>query len=117
MTIDNDFGLNPKYRAYSYVGGGPVYLVPHDWLANGTPNPTTVTTMSVARVDVRALLAAAFARKPIPLPAFAKFNGGSWNQPGINGRSTDLEPGSQPGDPSVTYSAFLRRYVVIADDT
>ena len=198
VTIENDLGLNPKYGAYSYIGGGPIYLVPRgmpgsgnlltvyhaertttgavgfysllglarstdggrswhdlgeiveanqpyrsnldgydigisqlvtdptgtyfyvyfpDWIANGTPNPSTQTTMSVARANVRDVLAAAFASRPRKLPSFAKLYAGSWNQPGINGRSTDLERGSQPGDPSVTYSAYLRRYVVIADDT
>jgi hypothetical protein len=198
VAIENDLGLNPKHGAYSYLGGGPVYLVPPglpgagnlltvyhaernttgtggfysllglarstdgghswhdlgeiveanqpyrrdlegydigvsqlvtdptgtyfyvyfpDWIENGTANPTTVTIMSVARVELRTLLAAAFATQPTALPAFSKRYDGAWRQPGINGRSTDLEPGSTPGDPSVTYSAYLKRYVVVADDT
>lgn len=198
VEIQNDFGSNPNHRSYSYIGGGPVYLVPSglpgagnlltvyhaertttgaggfysllglarstdggrswhdlgeiieanqpfrrdlegydlgipqlvtdpsatyfyvyfpDWIANGTPNPTTVTVMSVARVNVRALLAAAFATPAGPLPSFVKLHQGTWSQPGMNGLSTDLEPGSPPGDASVTYSAYLRRYVVVSDDT
>jgi hypothetical protein len=88
-----------------------------DWLANGSLNPTHVTVMSVARVPIVPLLTAAFAAQPVPLPPFAKWYRGSFSEPGINGRSTDLEPGSYPGDPSVVYSAYLKRYVVVADDT
>jgi hypothetical protein len=198
VEIQNDLGANANHRSYSYIGGGPVYLVPSglpgagslltvyhaertttgaggfysllglarstdgghswhdlgeiveanqpyrrdlegydlgisqlvtdpsgtyfyvyfpDWIANGTPNPTTVTVMSVARVNIRTLLAAAFATPAGPLPSFFKLYRGTWNQPGINGLSTDLEPGSAPGDASVTYSAYLRRYVVVSDDT
>jgi hypothetical protein len=73
--------------------------------------------MSVARVPIVPLLTAAFASQPAPLPPFAKWYNGAFSEPGINGRSTDLEPGSYPGDPSVVYSGYLRRYVVVADDT
>ncbi len=93
------------------------YVYFPDWIANGTPNPTTVTVMSVARVPIVALLSAAFATQPTPLPAFAKYYQGTWSQPGINGLSTDLEPGSRGGDPSVSYNNYLSRYVAIADDT
>jgi hypothetical protein len=73
--------------------------------------------MSVARVNIVALLTAAFTPNPRPLPPFQKYYLGAWNQPGIGGLSTDLQPGSIGGSPSVTYDAHLKRYVVIADDT
>jgi hypothetical protein len=73
--------------------------------------------MSVARVNIVALLTAAFTPNPKPLPPFQKYYLGAWNQPGIGGLSTDLQPGSIGGSPSVTYDAHLKRYVVIADDT
>jgi hypothetical protein len=97
--------------------GSYFYVYFPDWLANGSLNPTKVTVMSVARVPIVPLLSAAFAAQPTPLPPFAKWYRGTWSEPGINGRSTDLEPGSYPGDPSVVYSAYLKRYVVVADDT
>lgn len=93
------------------------YVYFPDWLANGSLNPTHVTVMSVARAPIVALLTAAFAAQPTPLPPFAKWYHGAFSEPGINGRSTDLEPGSYPGDPSVVYSPYLKRYVVVADDT
>jgi hypothetical protein len=93
------------------------YVYFPDWIANGTTTPSTVTVMSVARVSIRDLLRAAFAATPTPLPQFRKYYRGRWDQPGINGLSTDREPGSYPGDASVSYDSYLQRYVVIADDT
>lgn len=195
--IQNDLGLDPLYRTYGYIGGGPVYMIPRglrgagslltvfhaerntmangfysslglarstdggrswhdlgeiveanrpyrpagpsfeigmsqividptgayvyvyfpDWLRASGTMPSRLTVMSVARVRIRDLVNAAFAPSPRALPPFRKFYQGRWDQPGIGGVSSDLQSGSIGGSPSVTFDAFLKRYVVIADDT
>jgi len=108
------------------------YLYFPDWNANGTPHTTTtagtstVTTMSVARARVDAVLDAAFGDHPddqdnkTPQRAvpFEKFYEGKWNlQPGIGGASTDLIPGSKwQGYLDIHYNSALHRYVLITSN-
>jgi hypothetical protein len=77
------------------------------------------TFLSVARVPIDQLLQAAFDQEgAAPLPSFKKYYQGQWDQPGLGGFSTSvLNPQSIAGDPSVIWSDYLQRYVVIFDDT
>lgn len=77
------------------------------------------TFLSVARVPVDEFLHAAFDDEtPRVLPSFEKYYQGAWDQPGLGGLSTSvLNPQSSAGDPVVIWNEFLKRYVVIFDDT
>ncbi|WP_180539645.1 hypothetical protein [Nevskia soli] len=93
------------------------YVYFPDWIANGTTQPTTTTNVSVARASIASVYAAAGAQTP-HAAAFSKYFEGEWNQPGIGGLSTDLNPNAgYAGDPNVAYNSALKRYVMINDDT
>jgi hypothetical protein len=73
--------------------------------------------VSVARVPILALLEAAFGADP-HAAAFEKYYQGAWDQPGIGGLSTDLNPNARyAGSPNVAFNDALGRYVMIIDDT
>jgi hypothetical protein len=124
--------LNQAYQAGLdgfEIGDGPLVLSPDgkyfylylpDWIANGTPHPTTATNVSVARAPVAALLEAAFGSTRQHTVVFQKFYRGSWDlQPGIGGESTDLNPQSQfAGYLDIHFNSALKRYVmIISNDT
>lgn len=93
------------------------YLYFSDWIANGSPQPTTATFVSVARVSVTSVLDAAFGGHP-HAAAFEKYYNGAWTQRGIGGLSTDLNPAAgYAGSPNVAYDGALDRFVMITDDT
>jgi hypothetical protein len=92
------------------------YIYFPDWIANGTDFPRA-TVVSVARVQITALLEAAFGADP-HAAAFEKYYQGAWDQPGIGGLSTDLNPNARyGGSPNVAFNDALGRYVMIANDT
>jgi len=124
--------LNQAYQAGLdgfEIGDGPLVLSPDgkyfylflpDWIANGTPHPTTATNVSVARAPVSALLEAAFGSTRQHTVVFQKYYRGSWDlQPGIGGESTDLNPQSQySGYLDIHFNSALKRYVmIISNDT
>ncbi len=93
------------------------YVYFPDWIANGTTQPTTSTLVSVARAAKSSVLQAAFGASPHAAP-FEKYYEQNWNQPGIGGLSTDLNPDAPYGGSSnVAYNPAIQRYVSIADDT
>jgi hypothetical protein len=97
--------------------GNYLYVYFPDWIANGTPhvNPTIA---SVARAAIADVLQAAFGDNPPHAAPFGKYYEGMWNQPGIGGLSTDLNPNSgYGGATNVAWDAELKRYVMIFDDT
>jgi hypothetical protein len=92
------------------------YIYFPDWIANGTTQVTS-TQVSVARASIESVLEAAFG-KHLHAAKFEKYYQGAWTQPGIGGLSTDLNPTAGYGGASnVAYDSFLRRYVMITDDT
>jgi hypothetical protein len=92
------------------------YVYFPDWIANGTTQPTA-TIVSVARAPIASVLEAAFGGRP-HAATFEKYYEGTWNQPGIGGLSTDLNPNAgYAGSPNVAYDNAFDRYVMIADDT
>jgi hypothetical protein len=111
------------------IGDGPLVLSPDgkyfylyfpDWIANGTPHPTTSTNVSVARALAASVLDAAFGSSRQHAIPFQKFYNHDWHlQPGIGGASTDLNPTSQcAGYLDIHYNSALRRYVmIISNDT
>jgi len=111
------------------IGDGPLvlsrdrkyfHLYFPDWIANGTPHPTTTTRVSVARALSASVLDAAFGSSRQHTVAFQKFYEQSWHlQPGIGGASTDLSPTSQyQGYLDIHYNRALERYVmIISNDT
>jgi hypothetical protein len=120
-------GASPTYNEYD---GGLGNLVPDpagqyfyfyfpDKVTKGGVDGSPYTFFSAARVPMDELLHAAFDHEaPAPLPSFEKYYEGRWDQPGVGGLSTSLlNPQSIAGDPSVVWSDFLQRYVVIFDDT
>jgi hypothetical protein len=93
------------------------YLYFPDWIANGTPQPTITTLVSVARAPIASVLEAAFGKHP-HAAAFKKYYQGTWSQPGIGGLSTDLNPDAgYAGSSNVAYDSAFERYVMITDDT
>ena len=86
-----------------------------DWQANGTKQQEgSVTNLSVARAPVAAVLQAAFGGGNPHAAPFDKYYEGKWEQPGVGGRSTDLNPEAQyAGDTQVLWSSALGRYVMI----
>jgi hypothetical protein len=111
------------------IGDGPLvpspdgkyfYLYFPDWIANGTPHATTLTTVSVARALITDVLRDAFVSRPRHSVAFQKFYAGKWNlQPAIGGASTDLSPNSAyEGYIDIHYNSALQRWVMlISNDT
>lgn len=108
------------------IGSPPLVISPDDkyfyvyfpdWIANGITQPTTTTNVSVARASIASVYQAASGQTP-HAASFSKYYQGQWNQPGIGGLSTDLNPNAgYAGDPNAAYNAALRRYVMINDDT
>jgi hypothetical protein len=93
------------------------YVYFPDWIANGTIYPTTATIVSVARAPIASVLDAAFGQHP-HAAAFEKFYRREWDQPGIGGLSTDLNPhAGYAGSSNVAYNSALKRYSMITDDT
>lgn len=93
------------------------YVYFPDWIANGTAQPTTATIVSVARAPIASVLEAAFGEIP-HAAAFEKYYQGAWNEPGIGGLSTDLNPtAGYAGSANVAFDSTLNRYVMITDDT
>lgn len=90
-----------------------------DKVSHGGFDGTNVTYFSVARVPMDALLHAAFDQEGAgKLPSFEKYYKGQWDQPGLGGLSTSvLNKDSIAGDPVVIWSDYLKRYVVIFDNT
>lgn len=91
------------------------YIYFRDWQANGTRDPGgTVTLVSVARASIAEVLQAAFGGGNPHAAAFYKYFAGGWTEPGIGGRSTDLNPEAQySGECQVAWSSALGRYVMI----
>lgn len=121
-------GAAPSVNEYD--GGTPGNLVPDasgryfyyyfpDKVKSGGVGGSDLTFFSVARVPMDEFLRAAFdCDTPRALPFFEKYYQGKWDQPGLGGLSTSvLNPQSSAGDPVVTWSYYLKRYVVIFDDT
>ncbi len=85
---------------------------------------TDTTYLSVARASYDALLQAAFAEgeDATIFPAtgqFSKYFQGQWNQPGLNGKSSELFPavtGETDGDPEIYWSAYRNRFIAIMDN-
>ncbi len=93
------------------------YVYFPDWIANGTPQPTTATVVSVARAPIASVLEAAAGERP-HAAAFQKYYEGAWSQPGIGGLSTDLNPNAgYAGSANVAYDSAFGRYVMVTDDT
>jgi hypothetical protein len=87
------------------------YVYFSDWLRDGS-----VTNISLARAAVSDVLEGAFGGSVQRAAPFSKYYQGSWDEPGIGGRSTDLAPTAQDGAaPQVAYDRDLGRYVAISD--
>jgi len=104
-------------RLVDSPGGQYFYVYFPDWIANGTPQPTTSTIVSVARAPIASVLEAASGEHP-HAAAFKKYYEGEWSEPGIGGLSTDLNPNAgYAGSANVAYDSAFGRYVMITDDT
>ncbi|MFZ0800448.1 MAG: hypothetical protein WCA13_01755 [Terriglobales bacterium] len=120
-------GASPRYNEYDSGEGNLVpdpagkyyYIYFPDKVTKGGFDHGHDTFFSVARVPMDALLQSAFGQEETgALPSFEKYYQGEWDQPGLGGFSTSiLNPQSIAGDPSVIWSEYLQRYVVIFDDT
>ena len=104
-------------RMIPSLDGQYFYVYFPDWIANGNLMPTTVTVYSVARASIESVLNAASGAQPYAA-AFTKYYQGAWDQPGIGGLSTDLNPNAAyTGSPNAAYDPALGRYVMITDNT
>jgi len=85
-----------------------------DWIKNGTTHwGNSITLVSVARAPIATVYSDAFGGKP-HAAAFNKYYQGTWQQPGINGLSSDLNPQAlYGGDNEVEFDDYLQRYVDI----
>jgi hypothetical protein len=120
-------GAPPAYNSFDEGLGNLVadpaglyyYIYFPDKVTKGGFHGSHDTFFSVARVSMDQLLHRAFDRDvPGALPSFEKYYDGNWDQPGLGGLSTSiLNPQSDAGDPNVAWSDYLKRYVVIFDDT
>lgn len=129
ITAEQAFvpGAHPAYNEYdggqgdliADPSGSYYYIYFPDKVTKGGFDHTHRTYFSVARVPMDALLRAAFAgNASATLPSFEKYYEGQWDQPGLGGFSTSvLNPDSTAGDPQVAWSGYLKRWVVIFDDT
>jgi len=129
ITAQERFEPGAPSRRNTYSGGegnllpDPTgkyfYVYFQDKETHGGFKGSHYTFFSVARVPMDALLAAAFdGSGRTGLPAFRKYYQGRWDQPGLGGYSTSiLNPQSDAGEPSVGWSEYLQRYIVIFDDT
>ncbi len=86
-----------------------------DWQANGSTHwKNSITLVSVARAPVSAVIGDAFGQVTPHAAAFFKYYHGAWQQPGIGGRSSDLNKQAEySGELQVAYDSALRRYVMI----
>ena len=122
--------VNQSYRTDLFgfeIGDPPLAISPdgkyfciyfQDWIANGTRKQGgSVTQVSVARAPVAVVLEAAFGNGNPHAAAFSKFYQGKWEQAGIGGLSTDLNPQAfVSGASQVAWSSALGRYVMIVSD-
>ena len=100
---DSTFAISPDHKYF--------YVFFPDWRANGTTHwGNTVTSISVARASLAAVLEAAFCDKP-HAAAFQKYYDG-WNlDQGLGGYSANLDPQTPyGGNLQVAYNAALQRY-------
>jgi hypothetical protein len=90
------------------------YIYFPDWHANGTTHwGSTVTSVSVARAPIAAVLEAAFGPKPHAV-AFQKYYDGWRLDQGLGGYSTDLDTQTPyGGNLQVAYNADLRIYQLL----
>ena len=93
------------------------YIYFPDWIDTDQLKPVETTHLSVARAAIASVFAAAFSPDPHAAP-FVKYYQGAWDQPGIGGLSTDLNPDAQySGSPNAAFNSALARYVMLNDDT
>jgi len=100
-----------------------IFFPEHCWI-NSTDTCSGFTYLSVARAPYEELLRLAFAPniwEPL-FPAtgmFFKYHNGEWNQPGVEGKASELFPtvtDETDGDPQVVWSAYRNRFVAIMDN-
>jgi len=90
------------------------YIYFRDWLGTDTnPAGHAVTKLSVARAPVLALLQAAFGGSRHYAAPFAKFFEGSWQEPGIGGRSTELSSKMSGDEFQAAYNEDLKLYSMV----
>jgi hypothetical protein len=81
---------------------------------------TDTTYLSVARASYDELLQAAMSQSPFPATGlFLKYYSGEWNQPGMNGKQSELFPGvtgETDGDSQVYWSDYRQRFIAIMDN-
>jgi hypothetical protein len=118
--------INQSYRTDMDgfdIGDSPLVISPDhkyfyiffpDWRANGTTHwGNTVTSVSVARAPIAAVLEAAFGAKPHAL-AFQKYYDGWHLEQGLGGYSRDLDSQAPyGGNLQVAYNAGLQRYQML----
>ncbi len=87
------------------------YIYFPDWRANGSTHwGNTITSISVARAPIAAVLQAAFGPNPHAV-AFQKYYDGWHLDQGLGGYSTDLDTQTTyGGNLQVAYNAYVQRY-------
>jgi hypothetical protein len=87
----------------------------HIYFPDLIDNEQIDTCLSVARVSYDELLRAAADGSPIP--AFAKYNNGEWNQPGLGGLSSSVfSEGPYCGNNTVLWNRATHQFTAILDD-
>ncbi|HZR56676.1 MAG TPA: IPT/TIG domain-containing protein [Terriglobales bacterium] len=108
LVVTTDPTTMQKYFYIYFPGGCSVNNVPCD----------DFTYLSVARAPYDELLAKAFLNNSAA-GLFHKYYNGKWNQPGMEGKASELFPavtGQTDGDPQVAWSAYRNRFVAIMDN-
>jgi hypothetical protein len=90
------------------------YIFFPDWRANGSTHwGNTVTSISVARAPIAAVLETAFGNQPHAV-AFQKYYDGWNHDQGLGGYSKDLDPQTPyGGNLQVAYNAYIHRYQLL----
>jgi hypothetical protein len=90
------------------------YIFFPDWRANGTTHwGNTVTSISVARAPIAAVLETAFGPMPHAV-TFQKYYDGWNHDQGLGGYSKDLDPQTPYGGTvNVAYNAYIHRYQLL----
>lgn len=112
LTSDNSYDINAYQNYYDYGVGEPSLYVDtaggyfYVWLMNTWFHKTDPTeyasSMRVARAPISGKMAPG---------TWHYFRNGTWTEPGLGGRSSDLLPNSS--SVSVVFNTYLNKYVLI----
>jgi hypothetical protein len=115
VSPSDNLGFGPGSGTYTIRNG--YFYVYYSWDPQATngqwdPNaPNAIVWVAVARAPVQEVVAAAAAGHTSP---WFKFYQGSFSEPGLGGRASDLVPSGCIFEPDITYDQYVQEYVMVA---